>query len=152
VREGTDMLQQGAIKSLCDAIQLRGVVRGKLSRRAYLLQVLIEHFAQVLASPVGSQDLDRLAVVLCDSPRLVHLVGVEGLVFGAQEEGGGVPGGVVSKGNEVPSTLACGDGGWSPYIGMYLISEVLGWCTDPDFRNGQTGGTREDARVTVCLL
>ena len=30
---------------------------------------------------------------------------------------------------------------------MYLISEVLGWCTDPDLRDGQTGGAREDACV-----
>ena len=110
--------------------------------------MLIEHFAQVLSSPIGSQDLDRGAVVLCDSPRLVHFVRVEGLIFGAQEEGGGVSRGVISEGNEVPSILACGDGGWSSYIGMYFVSECLGWWADPYFGYRQASGMCKCNRCT----
>ena len=75
-------------------------------------------------------------MVLSDSPCLIHLVGIEGLVFGAQEEGGGVTCGIIGEGNEVPLVLACGDGGWSSYIGMYFISECLGWRANPYFGYG----------------
>ena len=122
---------------------------GKLSRCPSLLQVLIKHLAQVFSPTIGSQDLDGLAVVLCNSPCLEHLIGFKSLILGVQEEGGGVPGGVVSEGDEVPSVLASGDGGWSPDVGMYLISEVLGWWTNPYFRYWEPCGAREYARVTV---
>src|SRR6266849_1843706 len=114
--------------------------------------MLIEFLAQVLSPSIGLQDLNGLAVVLRGGPGLECFVGLKSLVLGAQQEGRRVPGRVVREGNEVPSVLTSGDGGWAPYIGMHFVSEILGWWTDPDFRYGQTGGMHEDAGITVCFL
>jgi hypothetical protein len=114
--------------------------------------VLIESLAQVLSPAIGPQDFNCPAVVLCNSPCLEHFVGLKSLVFGAQQESGRIPGRVVSEGDEIPSILAGSDGGWPPNIGMYLISKVLSGWSNPDFRNGQTSGAREDAGVTVCFM
>ena len=114
--------------------------------------MLIELLAQILPSPIGPQDFDRSAVVLCDSPRLEHLVGLEGLVFGAQEEGGGVAGGIVREGDKIPSVLASGDGGWPPDIGVYLVSKVQGCWADSDFGYRLASGTHVYACVALGLL
>src|SRR5713101_7403527 len=102
---------------------------------ACLCQVLVEGFAYKLASTIGSQDFDRFAVLLGDCPGLIGLVGCKSLVLCSQQEGGRVLSHVIGEGDKVPSTLARGDRGWSPHIGMYLISKVLSRWTDSNFGN-----------------
>jgi hypothetical protein len=78
-----DPFEQGPVQTLCNAVELQRVMGGEFPRRSCLCQMLIECLAQVLPSTIGSQDLYGLAMVLCDSPCLKHLVDFKGLVFGA---------------------------------------------------------------------
>jgi hypothetical protein len=123
-----------------------------ISRCTLFGQVLIECFAQVLSPAIGAQDLDRLAILLSDCPGLVGFVGLKSLVLCAQHKGGCVLGYIVCEGDEVSSTLVQGDRGWSPHIGMYLISEVLYRWANPDLWDGQACGTCKYAGIAVRLL
>ena len=128
------------------------MVSGQFSRHSLTLQVPVELPAQELAAAIGVQDFDGLTVLLCDCPGLERLVGREGLVFRAKGEGDGVPSCIIREGNEILSALACSDGGWPPYIGMYEVSKVRGWRADSDFRNWLAGGSGVCAGVAVCFL
>ncbi len=127
-------------------------MRGKSSHHSCFCQVLIEFFAQIFTTAIGAQGFNCFAVLLCGCPCLKCFIGFKSLIFCAQEEGDGVTHCIVCKGDIVPSTLARGYGGQSPYVGMYFISKVLGWCTDPYFRNGQACGSCKYACIAVSLL
>src|SRR5580698_1258486 len=125
---------------------------GQLPRCAHFLQVLIELCAQELPSAIRAQDFDQLAVVLSCCPCLKGLVGFKGLVLGVDHVRDRVPGCIVCEGDEVPSTLARGNGGWSPHIGMYLVSKISGRWADSDFGDGQTFCACKYAGVASCVL
>ena len=97
----------------------------------------VERVAQVLASTIGEKHLDGLAVPLGDSPRLKRFVGLQSNVFGAHQVGDGKTRGIVREGDEVSAALASGDGRGAPDIGMYLITEALGWQTNAELWHRQ---------------
>ena len=70
MREGADPLEQRAVETLRDTVQLRRVVHCQLARRARGREVRIECVAQVLASAIGAKDLDWVAVRLSECPCL----------------------------------------------------------------------------------
>ena len=59
---------------------------------------------------------------------------------------------IICEGNEIFVTLACSDGGWPPYIGMYKVSEVCSWRADPDFRDWLASGLGICASIAVHFL
>jgi hypothetical protein len=69
-----------------------------------------------------------------------------------QEVRDSVPHHVIREGGKVLATLACSNGRWSPHIGVYFISKVLGRRTDSYFRHWQPGGLGIYAGITVCFL
>ena len=135
-----------------NAIQLWGVMHGQLSRCAHFLQVLIKLCAQELPSAIRVQDFDQLAVVLSRCPYFKGLVGFKGLVLGMDHVRDCVPGCIVCEGDKVSSTLVQGNGGWSPHIGMYLVSKISGRWADSDFRDGQMFCACKYAGVASCVL
>ena len=120
----SDSLKEGAVQTLGDAVELGGVMRGEFSHRPRCCQVCTECCTQVLTPTVGSQDFDLFAVILGERPRLKGLVGLKSLAFGVQQEAYRVTGGVIREGDEVVTALAGRGVGWSPDIGVYLITKV----------------------------
>jgi hypothetical protein len=132
VQQGSHFLGEGAIETLCDAVQLRRVVDGESPCRSCVCEVLIESLAEVLAPLVGAQDFDGGAVLLCARPRLVPLVDSKYIALSCEQEGGRIPGGVISEGDEISSATLGRHCGWPPYIGMYLVAEIFGLLADAE--------------------
>ena len=74
VGEGPDTLKECAVEALSDPIELRGVMDCKVLCGSSSSKVLVEGTTEVLATAVGTQYLDRLAMLLRNSPRLESLV------------------------------------------------------------------------------
>jgi hypothetical protein len=102
--------------------------------------VLIESLAQVLAAPIGTQDLYRSTVVLGARPRRELLVGAKRVTLRREEVGERVMSGIIREGDEVASAASGSHGGWPPHIGMYLITELLGLLADPQLGDRLPGG------------
>ena len=147
-----DVFKQGVIEMLCDTIELRSVMHSKFSGCSCPVQVFVECMAEIFASSVRAQDFDGLAVLLGRCPCFERFVRGEGLVLGVHEVYDSVPSCIIGKCDEVTSSLTRDGLGWPPYIGMYLISEVLSRRTDPDFRDWVMGGTSKNAYVTFRVI
>ena len=127
-------------------------MRGKFPRGACCCKMLIEYFAQVLSAVIRLQGFYALAVLLRQHTCLEGLVGFKSLDLGPHQEGDCVPGCVIGEGNEVFLALACWGAGWSPHIGMYLVTKVLSWWANSDLGYRLVGCMHEDAGVAGGFL
>ena len=57
--------------------------------------------------------------------------------------------GIVREGDEVSAALVSGDRRGAPDIGVYLITEALGWRTNAELWHRQASCARKDAGVTI---
>ena len=151
MQQGPHLFDEGAVQPLGNAVQLRCVVDGESVGSTSVSKVLIEHFAQVLPSTIGTQHLYGATVVLGACPRLKLAVGRERVTLRREEIGECKPCSIVCEGDEESTTTAGGHGSWPPHIGVYLISELMGLFADPQLWDRLTGCTREDARLTVLF-
>ena len=79
--------------------------------------------AQVLPTSVRSKGLDLSGFALSSRPCPVHLIGLEGLVFGPLQVQGRISGVVIGETNIIFSSTFSPHWGWSPQIGMDLITK-----------------------------
>ena len=96
----------------------------------------VEHVAQELAAAIGAEDLEGCAMPLHECPCLKQFVGSQCLVLHVHQVSDCEACRIVRECSKITAPLACGNGCRAPDIGMYmyLISEVLGWQADADFR------------------
>ena len=141
MQQGPHLLDEGAVQALRNAVQLWRVVDGKSAGSTSISEVLIKRFAEVLPPTVGTQDFYGATVTLGACPCLELAVGCECVTLRRKEIGERKSCGIVREGDEESTTTAGGHRSWPPYIGMYLISELMGLFTDPQLWDRLTGVT-----------
>src|SRR6267154_2794674 len=98
------------------------------------------------------QGFYALAMLLHQCPCLKGFVGFKSLILGVHQECNGVSHCIISEGYEIFSALARWGTRWPPHIGMYFVTKVLGWWTDPDFGDRLLSHAGKYTGVTVCFL
>ena len=98
------------------------------------------------------QGFNTLAVLLHQSPCLKGFVGFKSLILGVHQKCDGVPYCIISEGYKIFLALTRWGAGWPPYIGMYFVTEVLGWWTNLDFRDRLPSCVGKYTGIASCFL
>ena len=113
VQDSADALEKTAVKRLCDAVMLWGVMCSEALLGAFLPKVFSEFMAGELTAMIRAKRFDFRAV-LSACPSSEGLVCGEGLVFSAKDVSTRIARGVVCERDVIASASKTGNGGWSP--------------------------------------
>ena len=135
MQHGSDLLQQGAIETLCNAIVLRSVMNSKLLLHTCCLQMHNEFFSKVFTATIGVQHFDN-SIVLGTTPGFKVPVDSKGFALLAEKMQVHEASFVICEGDIVTSPSNCFDRSWSPDIHMHLSTELCGTLTNTFLGDG----------------
>ena len=144
MQHGSNLLQQGAIEMLCNAIMLWSVVNGKLLLHTCCLQIHNKLFSKVFTTAIRVQHFDN-SIMLGTAPSFEVLVGSEGFALLAEKMQVCEAGFIVREHNIVTSPSNYFDRSWPPDIRMHLSTEFRGALANTFLGNGLPSSLRVDA-------